>query len=47
VAAFCFTRSWFFEIARVLVRFDQVARIIVRKLDHLPSGNQRTILARS
>ena len=29
VAAFCFTRSRLFEIARVLVRFDHVARFIV------------------
>jgi len=29
MAAFCFTRSPLLEIARVLVRFDQVGRRIV------------------
>jgi hypothetical protein len=33
VAAFCLARSGLFEIARVLVRFDHVARCIVNADD--------------
>jgi hypothetical protein len=33
VAAFCFARSRLLEIARVLVRFDYVARLIVNAND--------------
>jgi hypothetical protein len=32
VAAFCFARSRFFEVVRVVVRFDHVARFIVNAL---------------
>jgi hypothetical protein len=33
VAAFCFTCSLLYELARVLVRFDHVARFIVNAND--------------